>query len=209
MKRFLAIISIVMLLFPVVSQDIGVSSLGNTQVDYLTFGIRTLENELRLKRLEVCAESDCRAEKVSHSTRFEANRPEWWPDNTPWPETGAVIISSVQERSGSDSSMTSESGCKVAAGQLRFSDEYGLARLSVGRFFVPDADWRQLQRIDEDNLTAKKMLSVVKSTYIIQTVRHEWIRPNGATDRAIWITCFGPLLKAMGEIAVIRQGHYP
>jgi hypothetical protein len=53
---------------------------------------------------------------------------------------GAVIISSVQERSGSDSSMTSESGCKVAARQLRFSDEYGLARLSIGRFFVPDAD---------------------------------------------------------------------
>jgi hypothetical protein len=122
---------------------------------------------------------------------------------------GAVIISSVQERSGSDSSMTSESGCKVAARQLRFSDEYGLARLSIGRFFVPDADWRKLQWVEEDNATAKRMLSVVQSTYIIQTVRHEWIRPNGATDRAIWITCFGPLLEAKGEIAVLRQGQYP
>jgi hypothetical protein len=39
MNRLLAIISIVMLSFPVASQDFGVSDLGELKVDYLTYGI--------------------------------------------------------------------------------------------------------------------------------------------------------------------------
>lgn len=196
--RILLVI-IALLASPATAKDFSLDDLGSTQVDFLTYGLHALETELRTHQLEICSRSNCRNQKTEHEVSILQNRPSLWPIHLQWPEGGAIIISMSEKYTGSDSSMSTEDGCKTKLSFMRaisFHDSYSYPHLSYARFFVPEKDWRSLKSLNDISPVADKMKAVESRMFLIVTLEHEWNRPNGTLDRMISITCYG---SAKGE----------
>lgn len=191
----------------VAAQEFKLSDLGSAQVDYLTFGMRALETDLRLKSLESCSTTNCRNTETRYGVGFTTIRPDYFPAGVHWPDGGAIAIALSETRMGTDSSMATEDGCRARLISLRILSKWPEAHMSYARFFLPENDWRSVKSINQDSPIARRMKDLTARMFFVVTQSHEWQKPTGHTDRKAWVSCFGSI--AGEDAAIIARGQYP
>jgi hypothetical protein len=177
--------------------------LGQSSVDTLTFGIRSLEQDLRLSELETCVVATCRGDESRYVVSFAHNKPKGMPEKVVWPEGGAILIALRKNLSGPENaSWVSEDGCKIALRQFEVG-AWDRPWVNYARFFIPEREWRALGSMKDESPTADRMRSVNQAMFVLATVTHE-----GSNERASWISCVAPLLDIKSGAVTFNQGKF-
>lgn len=198
---------------PYADRDRALAELRSTNVDFLSFGIASLEADLRLRALEICRTADCALSESQISVAYVEETPQWWPNQSfAWPSSGVILISETITRTGSDSSMATEHGCETSLG-LSTDLTIDAPWMSPARFFLPRNTWIGLYRNSKNVDTVHQLSAIAGHIFLLMTERHEWRRPNGLVDRLVWVTCVGPAARSgeanHAKAIVVAKGQVP
>jgi len=183
-----------------------------TNVDWISFGIASLETHLRLEGLETCMVADCSRFEADISVVYAEDHPLGWPDESlAWPSGGAILIRKDITRSGPDSSYATEDGCKSSLELLRLISV--VPWVSYARFFLPRDAWIGLYPKTRDVDTINQLADIESHVFVVVTEKHEWQHLSGTIDRSVWVTCVGPAARSgqgdEGDIVVVGRGQVP
>ena len=122
--------------------------LSETQVDHLTFGIQSLEFELRQERLSTCQHARCEddGEKIEVLYIDAVSAARWRKYNLP--AGGAIIISysysNYVRETGREPPRATEEDCKFDMEGKTWSLSKLAPAVSLARFFLPRSQWKYL-----------------------------------------------------------------
>lgn len=192
------------------ADDLPLEKLKTQTVDWLSFGITSLEAHLRLRQLEACARTDCRSKDVSISVSYVAAKSAS-PATLPWPAGGAIVISILTIRSGSDSSWATESGCRRSLRNRVASDN--VSGISYAQFFIPRGRWIDLSGASKDPATMERVADISRRI-VLWIVELHWSYANGrldlsrVPDRTVTVTCTARLID-LEKIVIIGKIQTP
>ena len=196
---------------PVRADDLPLTKLKIEAIDWLSFGIASLQADLRLRQLELCANANCKSQEVEISVSYLAAKPESLT-TLQWPADGAIVIGFETKRVGSDSSMATESGCRTSLKIRMRGQDSRTSWMSYARFFIPREKWIGLARDSKEPAAIERVTEISRRMILVATESHEWNRPNGVPDRAVWITCAAQLIDLQEEsddkIVIISKGQW-
>jgi hypothetical protein len=198
---------------PHADEDRVLAQLKSANVDWLSFGMASLEAELRLDDLEICRVADCSLLETEISVAYTDDVPQGWPSQTfPWPSGGVIVVVKKINRTGVDSSNATEDGCKTSLDSLQ-RDTDDAPWTSYARFFLPRDAWAGFYRNSRNADTIERLLAIESHIFAVVTEKHEWRRPNGRIDRSVWVTCVGSAARSgqgdEGKTVVIARGQIP
>ena len=123
------------------------------------------------------------------------------------PPDGAIVVWFKTTRTGRDSSMATERGCKVQLNDKRLITYYPW--MHPGRFFIPRQKWRGLGRSSPDSATIDHLMRIGAGMFFHVLVKHEWWKREGIVYRSVSVACFGPLHGEEKDVKVLYTDSYP
>jgi len=183
--------------------------LTKTNVSLLTFGIQSLESDLRTKRAEACYTARCNELSPSISVNFLPPGSVLGPTLVAKAD-GAIVISEHDISTGEDSSLATEEGCKSYLRVLQpFSSLSDQPLASHARFFLNRREWPKLQKGVIDSVLLDRLTGIEKMMFVAVTEEHQWTKANGLIDRIVSVTCAAPYRSEKSEAVIVNEGHYP